>query len=480
LIGDYLPLLIASMPLTILTDDDVTNLLHSLERQDILDLQQSLADALHFYSSGDDDEQNNNCSASNQPERISMCRKDGSTTLFMPGSSADGMGFKVVTLAESTRQDENRAPNLDTTTSSMSSVSISDASSTLVGPTPGSSIPSYPGSIVASSFSATTTSTSPSGSLTLLDRQGAPRAFINASEITAFRTALASTMIFNKRANVHDVVVFGAGKQAYWHARLALLLRPNDVHHLNVVNRNFDRSVSLMQSLFQTQWPVPLIRPKTEILTPSHREYDRMLKSLLRTSSVIFTTTPSTKPLFPPEILTNPEGRKKGRYIGKKPVPQILLNYAHNITAAIGSYKPHMVELSPEIIQQAIAPSHAHHHHKHAKQSGAVIVDSVEACLKEAGELIQAGASGRDVVELGELVMLKRDLERRSSTRTSSVSSESSSSLSDGVHLRNKKGKSTGEEDGGLKEWLSKGNVIYKSVGMSLMVSSQSVITNRC
>jgi ornithine cyclodeaminase/alanine dehydrogenase-like protein (mu-crystallin family) len=51
--------------------------------------------------------------------------------------------------------------------------------------------------------------TSPSGSLTLLNRDGTPRGLINAAEITAFRTALASTMIFKKRKNVHDVVIFG-------------------------------------------------------------------------------------------------------------------------------------------------------------------------------------------------------------------------------------------------------------------------------
>jgi ornithine cyclodeaminase/alanine dehydrogenase-like protein (mu-crystallin family) len=430
------------MPLLVLSDDDVVNLLHSLERQDIVDLQNSLADALHYYSSGDDDEANNNCSASNQPARIQMSRKDGSTTLFMPGSSTDGMGFKVVTLAESMRRDENRPPTLDTTTSSMSSVSISDASSTLVGSTPTSSIPSYPGSIAASSTTAPVQSTSPSGTLTLLDRSGAPRAFINASEITAFRTAVASCMILNKRVNVHDVVIFGAGKQAYWHARLAMLLRPTDIHHLNVINRDFDRAVALMQRLFKKEWPVPIVHPKTEILTPTHREYDRMLKSLLRSSSVIFTTTPSLTPLFPAEILTNPEGRKKGRYI-----------------AAIGSYKPHMVELSPDIIRQAIAPDHKHHHHKHAKQSGAVIVDSVEACLKEAGELIQAGAGGRDVVEIGELIMLKRAHASQASSRTGSISSDSGASVSFG----RKSSKGAPAEDGGLTEWLSKGNVIYKS-----------------
>lgn len=44
---------------------------------------------------------------------------------------------------------------------------------------------------------------------------------------------LASTMLFEKRQSVHDVTIFGAGKQAYWHARLALLLRGEEIHHMN-------------------------------------------------------------------------------------------------------------------------------------------------------------------------------------------------------------------------------------------------------
>lgn len=44
---------------------------------------------------------------------------------------------------------------------------------------------------------------------------------------------LASTMLFEKRQSVHDVTIFGAGKQAYWHARLALLLRGEEIHHMS-------------------------------------------------------------------------------------------------------------------------------------------------------------------------------------------------------------------------------------------------------
>jgi hypothetical protein len=89
------------MPLTVLSYEDVRLLLHSLDRDDIITLQQSLGDALHYYSSADA-QADNECGASHQPSRTQMIRKDGSTTLFMPGSSMDGMGIKVVTLVEST------------------------------------------------------------------------------------------------------------------------------------------------------------------------------------------------------------------------------------------------------------------------------------------------------------------------------------------------------------------------------------------
>jgi len=296
-----------------------------------------------------------------------------------------------------------------------------------------------------------------------MDKDGAPRALINAEELTAFRTALASTMLFKKRTNVHDMVVFGAGKQAYWHIRLALLLRGPEIHHLNIINRSFETAYNLIERLYKphdepavfpkinvpTAETTDLARPKIQILTPAHNEYERLLKSTVRGSSVIFCTTPSLTPLFPASYLTNTEGRKKGRYI-----------------AAIGSYKPHMLELHPDILRQNVAPEHKHHHHKHARTSGAIIVDSVEACLKEAGEIIQAGISGREVVEIGELLMLKKEADRQRAEQAKDMDSR-------GVELgeaKKVKGqKKEGENDGGLMDWLQRGNVIYKSVGLGLM-----------
>lgn len=80
------------MPLTVLTDHDVNRILHSFTKKDIEELQENLADALHWYSTSSDA---NDCCSDYQPERTHLKRKDGSTTLFMPASGLTGQGVKV-------------------------------------------------------------------------------------------------------------------------------------------------------------------------------------------------------------------------------------------------------------------------------------------------------------------------------------------------------------------------------------------------
>ncbi|KAI4943181.1 hypothetical protein J4E91_009621 [Alternaria rosae] len=475
------------MPLTILSDADVRTLLLQLTKQDILDLQQNLADALHHYSTSTEEDDNNGCCESFQSAGTSLKTKDGGLMTVAPASSNDSLGVKITTRPEFNSSDTASV------TSSMSSLALSQQST-----------PTSKSSATTASLSSTQTSAS-NTSLTLFDRSGNPRAMLNSSEMTAFRTALASTMLFKKRANVHDVTVFGAGKQAYWHIRLALLLRGPDIHHLNIINRDFERVHQLLEKLYDphsapsTFNPDPnhvptyrrasgpeegeagkeaqhqyLHRPKIQILTPGHGEYPRLLHATLRSSAVLFLCTASPTPLFPAPILTNPEGRKKGRYI-----------------AAIGSLSPRATELHPDILRQNVAPEHGHRHfHKHAKQSGAVVVDSVEKALKEGGEVVQAGLGPDQVVEIGELVMLKRDAERRRRECLAGKGMMEAEGLdTGGVELgecemnrsekkekarRGSSGKKEKHHEGedkahkSLIEWLVKGNVIYKSVGLGL------------
>jgi ornithine cyclodeaminase/alanine dehydrogenase-like protein (mu-crystallin family) len=407
------------MPLTVLSDSDVRALLISLRKDEIVELQDNLAEALHEYSTGDT---NSSCCSSYQPQRTVM-KKKGVTTLFMPASTGESVGMKIIAL-ETPEASAAARESTASLASAMSGVTLSPSTSTTKSSSSSISGASFqpPASVASSS------STTPRGTLTMLDRSGLPTGLVNAEELTAFRTALAATIIFSKRHNVHTLTVFGAGKQAYWHIRLALILRGDEIKHINIINRSFDRSIKLMKQ-FQVDegqdddWSS---NAKFSALSPEFQDYGRLLKDEVRKADVIFCCTPSLDPLFPAEFLTSHEGRKKGRFV-----------------SAIGSYAPHMTELHPDIFRQAVQPDHHNHHHKHAASSGVVIVDSLESCLKEAGEIIQAKLKPEQLVEIGELMMIKKAAMKE-------------------IELG-------GQGEKGLKEWLMRGNVLYKSVGLGLM-----------
>ncbi|KIX04228.1 uncharacterized protein Z518_07782 [Rhinocladiella mackenziei CBS 650.93] len=420
------------MPLTALTDSEVRELLLSLTKDDAAELQRNLAEALHSYSTGDT---NSPCAASFQPART-VIEKNGVTTLFMPASTGTSVGMKIVSLEQPEMIPSQKSSMSSGTTESNSGASVKSSSLDFgsLTLTPASTMSAESrDSIGGTSLqpppsTASTRSTAPKGSVTILDSTGNPVGIVNAEELTAFRTALASTVMFQKRQNVHTVTVFGAGKQAYWHIRLALLFKGDQIRHVNIINRTFARAIKLMNAFQITdeskaQWRKDI---KFSAMSPDFGEYGRLLKEEVRKADVIFCCTPSVEPLFPAEFLISREGQRKGRYI-----------------SAIGSYAPHMCEIHPDIFKRAVEPHHHNHHHKHAQQGGAIVVDSLESCLKEAGEIIQAKLKPEHLVEIGELMMIKKATTRE-------------------IELG-------GPGEQGLLDWLTKGNVMYKSVGMGLM-----------
>ncbi|MCJ1462967.1 hypothetical protein MMC07_001571 [Pseudocyphellaria aurata] len=437
------------MTLTVLSDSDTHSLLLSLSREEIVRLQESLAESLHEYSTGA--QETCPCASSNQPKRMSIPAPNQQTTLFMPASTSTSRGMKIITI------DKVPVPSPSGSTASLSHTSsistTSSYSSSRASQTPSSSqtpsiasversnsqpsptssfsnSPSIASLKLTDSSTISSQGTTPHGSLTLFSPSGTPYAFLAAEELTAFRTALAATLIFCRRQHVHKIAVFGAGKQAAWHIRLALILRGSEIHHVDIINRSSTRALALMHEIYTApEWAE--LRAANEklrfsVLSAEYGEYKRMLKDHVRGSDAIFLCTPSLTPLFPAEFLTSAEGRRKGRYI-----------------SAIGSYRPHMVEMHPDILRQAVAPDHKHHHHKHAAQGGVVVVDSLEACLREAGEVRQAGLGAEQLVEVGELIMVKKASMRE-------------------IEMG-------GEGEKGLKRWLEAGNVIYKSVGLGVM-----------
>ncbi|PHH60461.1 hypothetical protein CDD81_1636 [Ophiocordyceps australis] len=441
------------MTLTVLSDQQVSAILEGLTLATLDEFRHVLASALHEISTntgadGRDEYQ--------QPLRISTRHAASKvTTLYMPSCGPQGMGCKVVSLPPTG--------------------AIADLSPKASAPT---------------------------GVINLFSPDGTPIALVHARTLTAFRTALASTCLLNRRANVRTITVFGSGEQAYWHVRLALMMRGSTIRHVNVINRRFSENAAAILQKF-TLLPQAVkehegwAQARFGLLTPSFHEYDRLLKEQLRGSDVIYCCTPSREPLFPASILTSHEGRKRGRLI-----------------VAVGSYTRDMCELPEGVLLQA-TKTHEHHwhFHRHAKEAGVIIVDSIEGVLKEAGEIISAKINPNHLVELGELVMLHRlaieesesdssgnrtpqsaDFDQFDGSDKASVTTINGEEISrpctplgtapsgfaSSTHSRKssmqlpfrRKSISPPESektDDSLSRWLRDGTVVYKSVGLGLM-----------
>ncbi|KAH7124358.1 hypothetical protein EDB81DRAFT_890466 [Dactylonectria macrodidyma] len=74
--------------------------------------------------------------------------------------------------------------------------------------------------------------------LTICDATGQAMGILNAAELTAFRTALGSMLLYRLRLITENILVFGAGKQALWYIRLSRLLRSQDIRTVTIVNRS--------------------------------------------------------------------------------------------------------------------------------------------------------------------------------------------------------------------------------------------------
>ena len=74
------------MSLKVLSESDVRTLLLQLTKQNILDLQQSLADALHHYSTSTEEESDNGCRESYQSAGTTLRSKEGGIMTVTPAS----------------------------------------------------------------------------------------------------------------------------------------------------------------------------------------------------------------------------------------------------------------------------------------------------------------------------------------------------------------------------------------------------------
>ncbi|KAI5963594.1 uncharacterized protein KGF55_002474 [Candida pseudojiufengensis] len=210
------------------------------------------------------------------------------------------------------------------------------------------------------------------GCVLILDEiTGELQAVLNANTLTAFRTALASTLGLTKVINVNDenilpeISVFGVGLQAYWHVKLALVLYEGFIKTVNILNRTLSNAEKL-----RDQFTKEFKNIKFNAF--SYQENEESFIEHLRNSSIIFGCTPSTSPII------------KKDYLNQDPKHPVFISL-------IGSYKPNMIELDLKLL-------------KDLKSKGIkIIVDSKEHTLHEAGELIQSGYQEELLIELHEL-----------------------------------------------------------------------------
>lgn len=396
--------------LTILKDDEIAGLLNHLSLDDAEAFRTVLKNALYEYSTGTQITASINGKAGKggktgtwktdiqQPKRTCITSPvTGQETVFMPACSVDGIGMKVVTLARKDNKESDSACDKPR----------------------------------------------PTGALTLYADDGTPLGILHADTLTAFRTALASACLLLRRDTVRNITVFGCGEQAYWHVRLALLLRGASIRHVNVITRRFDSARNFLARLHQLPpelkakegWTTGNDKSATKfsILTTGYNDYERLMNDHLRSSDIVFCCTPATEPLFDASVLTSHDGRRKGRLI-----------------VAVGSSTQQMREVPADLLRQAAhiktdESSHqSHMHYKHAVEGGVIVVDTLDGALQEAGEIVEAGLTPRHLVELGELVMLSRCALEDDDTDISSLST-SSTGLSEKSEKSEKSDPPTGE-----------------------------------
>ena len=258
------------------------------------------------------------------------------------------------------------------------------------------------------------------GILALCDNTGLPTGILGAEEITGYRTSMSAIIPFMWRKLVQRIVIFGAGKQALWHTRLALRLRGPEIDSIIYVNRSVPRVKGLADQLEREDREYWKSEAKLEYLTPTDSDYDSKLKDALAEADVIFCTVGSTTPLFPAHLAI------KAKRSERQP-----------LITAVGSWQPDMIEIDPDILRSVVDDADAFN--PKAESGGVMLVDDREGALEHAGEVVQSKLDGSQVVELGELLAVKS-------------------------------GDTVWKQQQGSREveqWLAQDLVLYKSIGVS-------------
>ena len=185
---------------------------------------------------------------------------------------------------------------------------------------------------------------------------GEPLALLDGATVTSMRTGAASgvgTRLL-ARPDAQVLALFGVGGQAAWQVRAVMAARP--IREVRVHSRTAARREAFASAMGEELGP-----GVTVVAAPTARD-------ALHGADVVCTATTSREPIFSADLVE----------------PGTHLN-------AVGSFRLDMTELPPELFARA----------------GLVAVDSREAALAEAGELVTAirrGLIAEDgFVEIGEI-----------------------------------------------------------------------------
>lgn len=198
---------------------------------------------------------------------------------------------------------------------------------------------------------------------------GAPIGLIDGAIVTAFRTALCSTIPLVKvlpldSKDEHSIpkkiFVNGVGAQAYWHIKLTLILYSNSINEVFICNRTLSKTEALCSSLSQQYGQVKF--------TPVPADDSESIKNAYKEVSIVYGCVPTTSPGILKEYI---DQSNKKIYI-----------------SVIGSYKPHMTEVDRKIVGNIL------------ESNRKIIVDSKEHAGHEAGELIQNNVKEENLVEV--------------------------------------------------------------------------------
>lgn len=353
---------------TVLGDGVIRQLLLSLSREEIKSFQREIEDCLISICPGNESDY--------QPSPGIINRPDGQKILFRPFTSPDNVGTKII-----------------------------------VHPAPASE--------TSKSTAASRTQQALHGIIVLVDKCGFPTGVLNAEEITGYRTTMSAMIPYSWRRYTEHIVVFGAGKQALWHSRLALALRGDEIESITIVNRSLERAQELIQTVTEENSSYWKSACQLQVLVSTQKSYELKLQKFLAGADVIFCTVPSTEPIFAMAAL-NLEGRDRLPFI-----------------SAVGSWQPDMIEVDPAIVHEA-TKTKGFNKTDDTLSRGAVIVDDDEHALIHAGEIVQSGLTKDQVLGIGQVLNWKRE-------------------------------ESLGQkETDNLNWWLAEGLIVYKSIGVSV------------